>query len=204
MTVADEQVQCDCKVESSATKHGLEGVDQELVRRWTARDDDRASVRELTRQFNRRILAAAMAAAGMTTLDAEVETAFRLLDGDDVSSGMRTETRRRLERGGVDIESVEADFVSHQTLYTHLTECLGATRAEEDTDRLERERTRLRALRNRTAAVAEDAVARLRDGDLALDGFDLFVEVSVVCDDCGTLYDLETLLDRGGCDCQDR
>jgi len=178
-------------------------MDDELVEYWTTDADGRASVRELTRQFNERTLEAAMTAAGMAALDGEVENTYRLLEDEEVSSGMRTQTKHRLERAGVDIESVEADFVSHQTLYTHLTDCLDAACDDHGEDRVKRERTRLRTLRNRTVAVAEDAVARLEDDDLALDDFDVFVEVSVVCDDCGALHDFETLLDRGGCGCQE-
>lgn len=79
---------------------------------WTAEGDERESLRSLADRFNRRLLAAAMDDAGMAALEWEVANLYRLLTSDDVSSGNRTEARRRLEQNGIDIEQLERDLVT--------------------------------------------------------------------------------------------
>ncbi len=49
-----------------------------------------------------------------------------MLTDDDVSSGARTKAVHRLERTGVDVERLEADFVSHRAMRTYLTAWRGA------------------------------------------------------------------------------
>lgn len=198
---------CDCKVGRGSRGYGLDGLDRRLVDRWTRPGDDGYSLRDLADYFNREVLRAAMADAGVEFLDGEVENTYRLLVGDDASSGMQAHARNRLERQGVDVDAVTGAFVSHQTVHTHLTDCLGASHDDGaddgDDDRRAATEARLRALQNRTVAVTADALDRLRDADdLALDEFDVFVDVSVLCRACGTQSDLGTLLDEGGCECR--
>jgi hypothetical protein len=197
---------CQCKVGRGIDEYDIDRIDEDLTRRWRGDGRDRQSVRELTDYFNRRLLRAAIERAGESPLDGEVENVYRLLTSDEVSSGVRTQTRRRLETAGVSLEAVEADFVSHQTLYGHLTECLGVSR--EDTEatpssRRESDRERVRALQRRTEVVTSDALERLRDADaLAIDDFDVLVDVTVLCADCGRQHDVGSLLDDGGCPCR--
>jgi hypothetical protein len=146
-----------------------------------------------------------MAAAGDDPLPGEVANVYRLLVDDDVSAGVRVETRRRLAYQGVDVDAVLDDFVSHQSIHSHLTDCLDVTHETEpsDADRLASARGTVQALRSRLEAVAAGSIRQLRDaGALALPGFEVFVDVTVVCEECGRSHGVESLLDRGGCECQ--
>jgi hypothetical protein len=88
----------------------------ELEAAWTDDGVERKSLRDLAEEFNRKLLAAAMSGAGMSTLDGEVDNIFRLLTEDDVTAGTRTDARSRLERNGIDVDQLERDFVTYQAI----------------------------------------------------------------------------------------
>lgn len=200
------EMDCQCKVGRGVEAFGLDGVHDDLVRRWCGDGRERQSLRELAKQFNRRLLRAAVESADEAPLSGEVSNLYRLLTADDVSSGVRTQTRRRLETAGVPVDDVESAFVSHQTVHTHLTDCLGVSRetAADDPDARRRaDRDRIRALQSRTEAVSTDALERLRESDaLALAEFDVLVDVTVLCNECGRQHEMGALLDQAGCDCR--
>lgn len=171
---------------------------------WLGEGLERRSLRDLADLFNRELLAAAMDEAGMSTLDGEVENIYRLLTDDDVSSGMQTDARRRLDRNGIDVESLERDFVSYQAIRTYLKNVRNAEYDDSaDTDRVENVAESVRRLRSRTVSVAEGNLDQLRNADdLALGESRVFVDISVLCEECGGQYSFDELLERGGCDCE--
>ena len=193
---------CSCKVGTASRDWGLESVHDELAAGWR---EEGASVRQLTARFNRQLLRAGFRRADRTPIDGEIDNLYRVLTDDDVDAGSRTQARERLRRNGVPIEEVEADFVSHQTIYRHLRNCLDISYDPEDrtvTDRVQNWRDRIRALRARTATVADRGVGSLSEsGAIDVGSVDVLVDVSVTCNDCGEFYDLDDLLDRGGCEC---
>jgi hypothetical protein len=143
--------------------------------------------------------------AGMDPLMGEVENLYRLLTDDETSEGVRLEARRRLEREGVDVETVQRDFVSHQSIHTYLKEHRNATydRTQNAAERVSKARETVLSLQNRTEAVTRGTIETLRNaGALDLEEFEVFVDVRVACDECGRYYEVDELLDRGGCSCQ--
>lgn len=195
---------CGCKVGRVADEYGLGDLDDELVRRWTDETDERYSTRDLAEHVNKRVLAAALDDAGLQYKDGEVENTYRLLTDDDVSSGTRVQTRKELERDAVPVEEVEGHFVSHQTVYNHLTDCLEASlKTPTAEERLESSKDKLGALRNRTAAVTEDTIEQLERSDaLDIGEFNVLVNVTVTCEECRTQFTIRDLLDQGACDCE--
>jgi len=190
------------KVSRVIEKYGLEGMGQQLEAKWTADGDESRSLRELADAFNREVLTAAMEEAGMRALDGEVDNLYRLLSDDDVSAGVRTEAESRLKRGGVDGGDLRGDFVSHQAIHTYLTK-YREVEYERDRPDPEESTAKLRRLQNRTRAVSEDTLDRLRDsGAVAIDDYDVFVGVQVLCHECGRQTEIGDLLDDGGCQCQ--
>lgn len=192
---------CGCKVGTAITEYGLSGMNEELVRRWS--DPEGESVRSLADVFNRRILSTALDAAGVEILDPEVETIYRLLRDEDVSSGMRVTKRRQLERADVDIDQVSDHFISHQTLYRHLTGCLDQSARASTTDPVSSAVDDVEGLVRRTETVVTDRIERLERAD-ALDHQDyrVLVDIAVTCEHCGDVYRFEELLERGGCGCE--
>lgn len=189
------------KVARLLEEYDLEDLGAELEARWTA-EEDRWSLRDLAEYFNRRILETRLDAAGVQTLDGEVQNIYRLLTDDDVSSADRTRVRRRLERDGVDVESLEGDFVTYQAIRTYLKGERGAEYTPDETDPLEREASNVQQLRGRIDSVTGGKLAQLRDsGQLRLGEFRTLVDVRVVCEDCNTQYEVVELLEAGECDC---
>jgi hypothetical protein len=144
--------------------------------------------------------------AGENPLDGEAENTYRLLSDDDVSVGVRTQQRNRLERAGIDVDALEDDFVTHQAVYTYLTKGLGVSKnGGDDEDTLEKHETRIQRLRNRLDAVTAQSLGNLQNAnDLTLGRVDTTVSVQVYCQDCETQCDLATLFDNGGCNCQEQ
>lgn len=192
------------KVNRLIETYELHGLGGELERLWTADGSEkRKSLRELATVFNRRLVESAMVDAGMQSLDGEVENIYRLLTDDRVTSADRTRTRRRLERDGVDVDALQADFVSYQAIRTYLTDYRDAsyTKNAESTKSI---KETIQQLRSRITEVTESKLSRLAKRDELIPGdFRVIVDVRAVCEHCGTQTDVIALIDDGGCDCQE-
>jgi hypothetical protein len=182
-----------------------ESFGDELERRWTAEGTERTSLRDLADLFNERLLRSAMSSAGVSTVSGEVSNIYRLLTDDDVSSGMRTEARARLERDGVDVDRLERDFVSYQAVRSYLTKYRDAEyEGPSEEEQVGRVLDSIQRLRARLQSITESSLDRLRSTDrITLGEFRLFVDVDVLCEECGAQYGVADLLERGGCDCED-
>ncbi|WP_436910143.1 rod-determining factor RdfA [Halosimplex marinum] len=191
------------KVERLLTAYDLERTGDELVERWTGASGSRTSLRDLADEFNRAVLRSAMERAGHSPTEREVEEAYERLTDDDVSEGRRAETRNDLARAGVDVDALLDDFVSHQAVHTYLTEVREATPPTAATDPVETDVKSLQRLVGRTTTVAAGTLDRHRDaGRLTLGEFDVFLDVRVICHDCGEDRDAISLLRDGGCACE--
>lgn len=191
-----------CKVDRVSEEYGLQNVDDRLKRRY---GQEGVGVRQLETYLNQRILRKAMVNTRLRVLDGMVENYYRLLTDDDVMEADRTEARHQLEREGLDIESVEADFVSYQTVRKHLNTCLGV-----DTSRPSpsvnpvKARERVNRLAGRVNRVISNTISRLREhGVLDLGEPDVIVSVKIRCDSCGRTYDAQSLFSRGSCACKE-
>lgn len=186
-------------------KYSLDDLDEDLAARWTGDGTERYSLRDLEAYVNQRILRAAMRDARVDPLAGEVENIYDLLSDDETSEGVRIEARNRLERAGIDVEELQKDFVSHQSIHTYLKRHLEVSyeRTETPEERLDKATKTILSLRNRTEAVTEGTLRTLRNAEaIALDGYEVFVDISVACDECGRYYEVDELLERGGCECR--
>ena len=132
-----------------------------------------------------------------------MEEIYRLLADGDAGERMRVRARDRLEREGVDVDRIVRDFVSHPTIGAHLKECAGVEPPRSDEgDQVQKAEERVFKLQNRMEAVVRGTVEHLRDtGRVSAEDFDVFVNARVVCDRCGTQYDVHDFLRREGCRC---
>lgn len=193
------------KVARLIAEYDLDGLGQELETRWT-RDEDRSSLRDLAAYFNRQLLEASVDPIGSDPLEGGVDNVYRLLTDDEVTSGVRQETRSRLEKRGVEIESLEKDFVSYQAIRSYLTDYRNASPPDTTVDletHRDRKRTTIQRLTNRLTTVTEDALQELVNADhLTLGRFDVLVTVRVHCRDCDNRVSIPDLFARGGCNCE--
>ncbi len=191
------------KVARLIDKYGLSSIGEEMEHKWTAESDDRMSLRDLAEFFNQQMLEAALAEAGTQPLSGEVQNIYRLLTDEEVSEADVTRTRRRLERDGVDVGTLEQDFVTYQAIRTYLREHRGAEHATDDRPRTEVETENMQRIRGRTITVTEGKLEQLVKGDhLSLGDFRVFMEITVLCEDCNTQYTVTDLLEREECECE--
>ncbi|QIO22829.1 rod-determining factor RdfA [Haloarcula sp. JP-L23] len=191
------------KVARLLDEYGLDEMGAELELRWTGDGYERMSLRDLADYFNKQLLEQALRDAGQAALDSDVETTYRNLTADDVSTGVRTDTRTRLEREGLDVESLERDFVTYQAIRSYLKEWRGAEyQKPSDEEKRANDRESIQRLLTRTLSVTEDRIEKLRDTDrIAVEEFEVFVDAQVLCQRCGTQYAVTEFIDNGGCDC---
>ena len=192
------------KVARLLSEYGLEGLGEELEDRWTGDGVERTSLRDLADYFNKRLLERALIDAGMSALDSDVSTTYRDLTDDDVSTGVRTDTRARLDSNGVDVDNLESDFVSYQAIRSYLTEYRGAEyRRLSDEEKVEKDLESIQRLMTRTLSVTEERIEKLtQTGRIDADGFEILLDVQVLCESCGRQYSVSEFLDERGCDCQ--
>jgi len=188
---------CGCKVSRVADRRDLGDLDAELRHRR----DEGASLRDLADVVNTRVLE-----SGMNAVDADVvgdaASVYEALTGDDVDPTRHADVRDQLEYAGVDVESVSGDFVSHQTVRDHLRDCLGLDTGRDGVETVQEGREVVTWARERNERVVERTLQRLgRTGALELGELDVFNSTTVTCEDCGSSFGVEELLDRGGCDC---
>lgn len=191
------------KVARLIDEYDLGGLGAELEARWTADRDDRMSLRDLADFFNQRLLERRLVEQGTTALNGDVETTYRNLTGDDVSAGVRTETRNRLAEGGLDVAELERDFVTYQAVRSYLREWRGVEyERPSDAAKLNRDRETIQRLLTRAQSVTEDRLEALRNTDrIALREFEVFVDARVLCQECGRQHTIAELFDQDGCDC---
>jgi hypothetical protein len=195
----------DSKVARLIDEYGLgEAYGDRLEALWTAEGSERESLRSLADRFNKRLLEATIADAGMSTVDGEVDNIYRLLTDDDVSSGNRIEARGRLERHDIDVDELERDFVTYQAIRSYLKEYRDARYDDSSaTARPDSVIDTIQRLKSRTQSVAEQSLDRLRRaGQIRLGEFRLFIDISVHCEACNSQYEFVELVRRGGCDCR--
>lgn len=193
------------KVGRVLSEYDLPDLHAELPDLWLGDSGEPMSLRDLADHINIAVLRRAMEEAGIDPLEGEAENAYRLLTDDEVSVGVRTQQRNRLGRDGIDVETIESDFVTHQAVHTYLTDVLEVSKEKsEHANPVEKHEQRIQRLRSRTEAVSENSLSELvHDDELTLGEHNVVVDLQVYCRDCGTQYDIATLFREGGCDCQE-
>lgn len=205
MTGSSSAQNSDYKVGSVLSKYDLEDLRNDLPDLWVGESGEALSLRDLAEKVNLAIVERALERSGGAPLEGEAANTYRLLTDDDVSAGVRTQQRNRLQRKGVDVDALADDFVTHQAVYTYLTEGRGVSKEKsEQTDMIEKRKENIQRLRSRLIAVANQSLSEVQDSeveDFTLGEFDVRASLQVYCRECDKQYDLIALLDRGGCDC---
>lgn len=197
---------CGCKVVRVSQKYGLSDFLTQLPDRWTGQRSPKSSVRELTDEFNTALLRARLTAEDVEPVSGEAENLYRLLTDESVTRADRMSAEGRLRRAGVDVDRLCDDFVSHWSIHNHLTSCLDVANQEDQdttpTNRRKKAAETIFGLENRTAAVTESTIERLRTAQaLNIGEVDVLVTQTVICRECGVQVSVEELLDGYSCEC---
>lgn len=179
-------------------EYSLEEMGEELERRWLATDESGMSLRELADFFNKSVLESAIARSQLSTLDIDTTRIYTQLTDEDVSSGVRTRTERRLERNGVDVSAVKRDFVTHQSVHTYLREYRDAEKPEVTPEqRRESAIERIQKLQSRTAAVTQNTVEGLQRSGVVPEGdIEVVVDIQVLYPESGNQFEVYELLEE--------
>lgn len=189
---------CGCKVVRKEEQYGLRELDDELVHRYR---NEGASLRDLETYVNVRILDSALDDVGVGLLGS-VEEVYKILTTTQESSGRRSEIRNQLRHAGLEIDLVENDFVSYQTIRTHLREHLNVETSTADTFDIESAQARIGRLESRLDAVVGESLERLQANNYLRCGeIDVLPTIQVTCRNCEHTYYLDEFLATGGCEC---
>lgn len=193
-------VECECKIGRQMEKYGLSDLNGELRHH---RREEEASLRDLADFVNARIVEAAIDAA-----DADVAgdgtSVYVALADDDVSTERRVNVTDQLTSTGIDVDELEGDFVSYQSVRTHLRNCLDVDTGRRGVETVEEGREVIEWARARDENVIERTLSRLqRVGAITAGELTATTTITVECTTCGTNYRLGRFLDRGACECAD-
>lgn len=202
----DGEMSTNSKVGRLIHRYNLTGMGEKLERRWTTDTGDRMSLRELADYFNRTLLKEALQQNATSTIDGEAANLYRLLTGDDVSSGQRIQAENRLEQNGVNVDQLRSNFVSRQSIHTYLTKERDVRYDQpevSDEERVEMRLDTIGRLKSRLVAVTKQVVSELTESDqLVNSGTRVTVLIQVQCGACDAQYPIRQFLMNGGCDCQ--
>ena len=188
-----------CKVTQVAGAYHISDVDTKLLRQR----EQGASLRELATFFNKQILSKALDRATQEVVG-DADTIYGVLIGDDTDRARQAELRSKLARYNVDIDDVQQDFISHQTVRNHLNGCREIDTGRESTFDLEAGRKTIEWAQARSEGVIKQTIERLRNaGEVADTQTEVTQSVRVACAACGQSYRIEEFLGQGGCDCPD-
>ena len=190
---------CNCKVDQKAEEYNLADLDENLYYRHQT---DGASLRDLEEYVNKRILESTLEDVDIVLLDG-VDSVYQVLKNDEISEGKRVEISSRLAHVGVDIEKLERDFVTYQTIRKHLREGLDIDTGKSKKLDTAAADTRIQRLQSRSEAVIMETLQQLRRTEKLETGtLDLIMSAYVTCEDCSNSYQLRELLENGKCQCR--
>lgn len=190
---------CGCKVGHVATEYDLPYEDARFAEKWRSG----TSVRRLTEELNKDIIKVELSVANMGQVEWSQSPVYEALHTTELSAAEEIEIRRELDRAGIDVEQLSSDLVSHQTVYRHLTQCLDASKGDDQTpdERRETARDTVYALQQRTKLVTESTIETLQSAGITKVGdVEVLVDLRIVCENCGRSMDFESAISEG-CEC---
>lgn len=189
-----------CKVDRVQDEYDLYQLNERIKHRYQQRDH---GVRRLETFINQQVLRRAMEKAGMNVIDSEEENYHRLLTNDDVLDSDRRQAKSELRSQGVDVERVQADWVSYRTVHKHLNECLGIDTSKDYTPDIDEDQKRVKKMQSRFTNVVEGTLDRLSREDAAhIEDPTASISIKVRCGKCNRRHDVTDLLESGACPCQ--
>lgn len=187
-----------CKVTRVAAEYHIPEINDRL-RRQRDRDE---SLRALATYFNKQVLSQALDSATREIVG-DADQIYAVLTSEDSNRSQQAELRSKLRQSGVDIETVESDFISHQTARNHLHDCLELDTGRQSTVDIDGGRKTIEWAQARSEGVIKETLERLRSAEELSGGpTEVTQSVRVGCGECGRTYPIAEFLDQRGCDCQ--
>ena len=193
------------KVPKLLEEYELDGYGAKLCELWT-RETNRYSVRELEVKFNGRLIQAAVETQGGEIDARTAEDYYQNLASDETEESKRQRIRDRLAGFGVDVGSLESDFVSYHGIYTYLRSQGATPGSESDADDPEALlKSALQAAKTARETAAEELISELEQlsdaGVIPETPPEPHVVIKVTCAYCERVHPLRRYLTRQGCGC---
>lgn len=197
-TEAESQRRSTCKLDKIIDKYGLVDLNAEL--RYQ-RNEEETSLRDLAEYVNIQIVDATLESVD-ATVAGDAVSVHRALTAEDVRPERRMAVRNQLTDLGLNLDELTTDFISYQTVRTHLRRCLGLDTGRRGITSLDEGYGVIQKARDRTAHIVERTLTRLaRVGALAAGDVTVSVSIRVTCETCDVSVPVEDFLDRDGCEC---
>nr|WP_176705332.1 rod-determining factor RdfA [Halobacterium sp. GN101] len=196
--MTSEETQPCCKIVRVADDYDISEIDAKLIERRDHGD----SLRDLATYLNKQILSESLN-TGTREVVGDADSIYNVLRGNDVNRSRQVELRSKLDRNGIDVEAVERDFVSHQTVRNHLHDCKAIDTGRKSTVDVDDAQKTIEWAQARSEGVIEQTIERLRNaGNVSDTPAEITLSVRVGCSACGRTYRIEEFLEQRGCDCQ--
>jgi len=190
-----------CKIDRVATKYDLDDLDRMVRHR---RRKNGASLRDLERLINTQILDAALAETDVDILG-DAASVYEVLTGSDVDTRRLVNVQDQMEKHGIDLEELESDFISYQTVRTHLNDCLGVDTSRQGVESIEEGYEIIRGDRQRHQEVVSRTIARFSRLNLVqIENPTVTVSTTIECESCKRTYRILEFLEQGRCECGGR
>jgi hypothetical protein len=172
----------------------MQRYEDRLVDQWQADSPNRKGYRQLADWLNTMMLRREMDQAGLSTLGDEPESKYQRLTGDDET--VADEVRNDLHNEGINVDSLDSDFVSYGVVRKHLKECLDLDRDIESTDW---EAEAIKYTHEHASGKLEDAIRSLLNKErlAACGDVEAHVFFEVECEGCHTRVPVDRALRRG-------
>lgn len=211
------------KIETLLETHELTDFGEHLVTLWTRDDDaDRYSVRDLTHEFNTKLVTEALHeyADGVAPADytpGELATILRARVSDaakydDVTAGTIADVEAWFDKHGIPIDTVTDWLVSYGTMHSYLKDKRDASIPDTSRDAVtppeqltpsevqEKRLDRIGTYRDTFQQYTEAEFDTLQDWNLAPDVTpDVYVEIYISCPNCGARYTATEYIEQQGC-----
>lgn len=177
------------KVLRIAEKYGLEDIDDRLISMYV--DQDR-SLREVAHEVNVKITTVALGDEPFAP-----RHVYETLRGiGDADKREQTDLRRRLRMHGVDVETLEDDWVSHMSIRTYLRKDLDIDTKRKSRELISPEETadHVRRLASREADIIMESLASTEGIDPA--EWDIHTEIRLISTETGESERLVEYLER--------
>jgi hypothetical protein len=183
-------------------EYDLDNLRDNLGAMWLGEDGyEEMGIRKIAKQINIQIVKENLKEVD-DPLEGEAENVYDLLTQDE--SGIKVSQENKLERMGIDPETLQRDFVSRSSVHRYLTDVLRLSKKSESTDPVERSRRMTEKFQSRTETILSSHMSRLAESDeFRLGNPEVTVNYSVYCSECDSQYDVYESLDRGGCNCSE-
>ena len=193
-----EAPSCSCKVGRNIDTYDLEGLNDTLKQE---RRESNTSLRDLATIVNQHIVESIFSTLEVDIIG-DAESLYTILVDDESSAAKRVTIEDQLASHGVSLDELLDTFVSYQSVRYHFQNCLDISTSRQGITTVEEGEEVLVWARNQHESIVERTLTRLdREEAISIGSIEVMASPTVSCDDCGSIYRAQELLEAQSCAC---